>query len=41
MELGQKNSIRTKFNPKVSIVMPVFNGSDYLQEEINSVLAQT
>ncbi len=31
----------TKFNPKVSIVIPVFNGSKYLKEAINSALAQT
>jgi glycosyltransferase involved in cell wall biosynthesis len=29
------------FNPKVSIVIPVFNGSDYLREAIESALAQT
>lgn len=29
------------FNPKVSIVIPVFNGSDYLAEAIESALAQT
>ena len=30
-----------RFNPKVSIVIPVYNGSDYLREAINSALAQT
>ena len=29
------------FNPKVSIVIPVFNGSNYMQEAIDSALAQT
>jgi hypothetical protein len=29
------------FNPKVSIVIPVYNGSDYLREAIESALAQT
>ncbi len=30
-----------KNNPKVSIVIPVYNGSDYLKEAIDSALAQT
>lgn len=29
------------FNPKVSIVIPVYNGKNYLREAINSALAQT
>jgi len=29
------------FHPKVSIVIPVYNGSNYLKEAINSALAQT
>ena len=29
------------FNPKVSIVIPVYNGSNYLREAIDSALAQT
>jgi Glycosyltransferases involved in cell wall biogenesis len=29
------------FNPLVSIVIPVYNGSDYLKEAIDSALAQT
>ncbi|WP_132325117.1 MULTISPECIES: glycosyltransferase [Methylomonas] len=29
------------FNPKVSIVIPVFNGSDFLSQAIESALAQT
>ncbi len=28
-------------NPKVSIVIPVYNGSDFLREAIDSALAQT
>ena len=31
----------TVFNPKVSIVIPVYNGSDYMAEAIDSALAQT
>lgn len=27
--------------PRVSVVLPVFNGSDYLQESIDSILNQT
>lgn len=30
-----------KFTPKVSIVIPVYNGSDYLSQAIDSALAQT
>lgn len=30
-----------EFNPKVSIVMPVYNGSNFLSEAIDSALAQT
>ncbi len=30
-----------KFNPLVSIVIPVYNGSNYLKEAIDSALAQT
>lgn len=30
-----------KFNPKVSIIIPVYNGSNYLNEAIDSALAQT
>jgi glycosyltransferase involved in cell wall biosynthesis len=30
-----------KFNPKISIVIPVYNGSNYLREAIDSALAQT
>lgn len=29
------------FNPKISIVIPVFNGSNYMQEAIDSALSQT
>ena len=31
----------TNFNPKVSIIIPVYNGSQYLGEAIKSALAQT
>lgn len=31
----------SKFNPKVSIIIPVYNGSNYLREAIDSALAQT
>ena len=30
-----------KFYPKVSIIIPVFNGSNYLKEAIQSALNQT
>lgn len=33
--------ITSKFHPKVSIVIPVYNGSNYLREAIESALAQT
>lgn len=29
------------FNPKVSIIIPVYNGSDYLREAVDSALGQT
>ena len=29
-----------KFNPKVSIIIPVYNGSNYLKEAIDSALAR-
>lgn len=32
---------RCSFLPKVSIVIPVYNGADYLRESIDSALAQT
>ena len=41
MELDIKNKLRTTFNPQVSIVIPVFNGSDYLNDALDSALAQT
>ena len=30
-----------EFNPLVSIVIPVYNGSDYMRDAIDSALAQT
>ena len=33
--------IREKFNPLVSIVIPVYNGENYVSEAINSALKQT
>lgn len=33
--------MNTVFTPKVSIVIPVYNGADYLRESIDSALAQT
>ena len=35
------NYIMSKLNPKVSIVIPVYNGSNFLKEAIDSALAQT
>ena len=32
---------KDKFNPLVSIVIPVYNGENYLKEAIDSALAQT
>ena len=29
------------FNPKISIIIPVYNGSDFVGEAIDSALAQT
>jgi glycosyltransferase involved in cell wall biosynthesis len=29
------------FNPKVSIIIPVYNGSNFLKEAIDSAIAQT
>ena len=29
------------FNPKISIIIPVYNGSNYMREAIDSALAQT
>lgn len=33
--------MKTKFNPKVSIIIPVYNGENYLNQAINSALDQT
>jgi glycosyltransferase involved in cell wall biosynthesis len=33
--------IKEKFNPLVSIIIPVYNGSNYMREAIDSALAQT
>lgn len=32
---------KQKFNPKVSIVIPVYNGSNYMRDAIDSALSQT
>ncbi len=32
---------KSSFNPKVSIVIPVYNGADYMREAIDSALSQT
>ena len=31
----------SNFNPKISIIVPVYNGANYLKEAIESALAQT
>lgn len=33
--------MKSEFNPKISIIIPVYNGSNYLNESIDSALAQT
>lgn len=33
--------MKKKYNPKVSIIIPVYNGSKYMKEAINSALNQT
>lgn len=35
------NDENQKFNPMVSIIIPVYNGSNFVEEAINSALAQT
>ena len=30
-----------KFNPKVSIIIPVYNGANFLEEAIQSAIEQT
>lgn len=34
-------SLKREFNPLVSIIIPVYNGSNYMKEAIDSALAQT
>jgi len=41
MELESKNKLESAFKPKVSIIIPVFNGSDFLREAIDSAWAQS
>lgn len=41
MELSLKKDIRIARTPKVSIVIPVYNGANYLREAIESALDQT
>ena len=40
-DICNPNVAKDKFNPMVSIVIPVYNGSNYVIEAINSALAQT
>lgn len=37
----QSVKLNQRFNPLVSVVIPVYNGSNYIKEAINSVLSQT
>lgn len=41
MQLAYEKIMAWQRNPKVSIVIPVYNGADYLREAIDSALAQT
>jgi len=41
MRIGTTMSYGTSFSPKVSIVIPVYNGSNYLRQAIESALLQT
>jgi glycosyltransferase involved in cell wall biosynthesis len=41
MDLDKGTKLINTFNPQVSIIVPVYNGSDYLQEAIESALVQT
>ena len=35
------NQTETAFQPKVSIIIPVYNGAEFMREAIDSALAQT
>ena len=37
----EKRKIKMAFRPLVSIIIPVYNGSNYVKEAIDSALAQT
>ena len=39
--LSYGNVLKKMYNPKVSIIIPVYNGANYLQQSIESALAQT
>lgn len=36
-----ENEMESVISPKVSIIMPVYNGDEYIQEAIDSIIAQT
>jgi len=40
-EIKQNNIFKSNFNPKVSIIIPLYNGSNYIRQAIDSAISQT